>query len=175
MPPVSQRFPHRYHHGHPHIDRVRSSSVSALLQSATLTVVPWRDPVVERLGHDACGDYVELFWLGSLGPTATWLLRRLAVAVVTHPEGTVINLADLALGLGLGPDTGPTGSFGRSLGRLVMFGLARIDHDHLAVRSIVPPVPYKQVARLPNHLQMAHAQWSDESPHRALAAAYGTV
>jgi len=154
---------------------VRSSSLSALLQSPTVVVVPWRDPVVERIGHDACGDYVELFWLGSLGPTATWLLRRLAVVVVTHPDGTQIDLADLALGLGLGPDTGPTGSFGRSLGRLVMFGLARIDPDQLAVRAIVPPVPYKQVARLPDHLQMAHALWSDESPHRALAAAYGTV
>lgn len=158
---------------------VRSTSPTALLQWPTVTVVPWRDPVVERIGHDACGDYVELFWLGSLGPTATWLLRRLAVLAVTRPEGTVVDLADLALGLGLGPDRGPTGSLGRSLGRLIMFGLARIDHDHdrdhVAVRGIVPPVPSRQLARLPDHLQLAHAMWTDESPHRALETAYGAV
>jgi hypothetical protein len=37
---------------------------------STLMVVPWIDPVVDR---SAEGDqYVELFWLNVLGPTATW-------------------------------------------------------------------------------------------------------
>ena len=36
----------------------------------TLFVMPWHDPVVEAVGYDARGPYVELFWLGILGPTA---------------------------------------------------------------------------------------------------------
>ena len=61
-----------------------------------LVVIPWRDPIVERVGFDACGDYVELFWLSTLGPTATWLLRRLAVTVVNNPDGFAIDLAATA-------------------------------------------------------------------------------
>ena len=45
---------------------------------ATLVVLPWADPVVDPIGHDPRSRYVELFWLGILGPTATLLLRRLA-------------------------------------------------------------------------------------------------
>jgi len=35
----------------------------------TLIVMPWHDPVVEAVGYDARSSYVELFWLGILGPT----------------------------------------------------------------------------------------------------------
>jgi hypothetical protein len=138
-------------------------------QSApTMIVFPWRDPVVERVGHDAGSDYVELFWLNSLGPTATWLLRRLAVITVTHPDGFVVDLTALNSALGLGSDTGSTSVLARSLGRLMMFGLGRVEGRHLEVRAIIPPLPLKQVARLPQHLQQAHEQWSDVDPTRAL-------
>ena len=46
---------------------------------ATVRVAPWDDPVVDRRGHDPRSAYVEQFWLSVLGPTATWLLRRLVV------------------------------------------------------------------------------------------------
>ncbi len=137
-----------------------------------LRIHPWRDPVVERVGHDACGDYVELFWLNSLGPTATWLLRRLAVITVTCPDGFVINTSELAVALGLGPDPGPTSSFTRSLARLLMFGLARVEGRHLDVRAVIPPLPTKQVERLPHHLQGAHAHWSDLEPQTAIEMGY---
>ena len=55
-----------------------------LLDSAaasTVIVRPWIDPVVDPIGYDPHGRYVELFWLGVLGPTATWLLRRLAIGL----------------------------------------------------------------------------------------------
>lgn len=138
----------------------------------TMVVHPWRDPVVERVGHDACSDYVELFWLNSLGPTATWLLRRLSVIVVTRPEGYAVDLHQLAVALGLGSDVGLTSSFARSLGRLVRFGLARVEGRHLDVRAVIPPLPVKQVERLPEHLQRALALWSDSEPHRAIETAY---
>ena len=152
----------------------RMAALSAVLgaETTTMTVVPWRDPVVERVGHDACGEYVELFWLGTLGPTSTWLLRRLAVVVVTHPDGFRVHLEDLALAVGLGADTGPTSSLGRALSRLVMFGLAHIEGRTVAVRAIVPPLPFKQLARLPDHVQEAHAHWSDYDPGPALALGF---
>ena len=40
---------------------------------ATLVVLPWADPVIDPIGHDPRSRYVELFWLGVLGPTATLL------------------------------------------------------------------------------------------------------
>lgn len=152
----------------------RLSALTTLLSHEwpSIVVGPWRDPVVERVGHDACGDYVELFWLSTVGPSATWLLRRLAVVVVTRPEGVAIHLADLARGIGLGSGTGPQSSVGRSLARLVLFGLARVTGPRLVVRAVVPPLPYKQLARLPEHLQAAHTAWCAHDSRRALALGY---
>ena len=137
-----------------------------------LVVIPWRDPVVERVGFDACGDYVELFWLGTLGPTATWLLRRLAVTVVNNPDGFAVDLAATASSLGLGWESGRANPFARAVQRLVMFGLAQPVGDRLAVRSVVPPLALKQLARLPEHLQRAHAQWAESDPESALVGGY---
>lgn len=173
----------RPHHHHrrarvaDHITTMTNSRLAILTgvldrPDQTMVVYPWRDPVVERVGHDAGGDYVELFWLNSLGPTATWLLRRLSVIVVTQPDGYAVDLNELALALGLGPDIGLSSSFARSLGRLVMFGLARVEGRHLEVRAVIPPLPGKQVERLPHHLQRAHALWSDSEPHRSIEAGY---
>lgn len=138
-----------------------------------LTVVAWRDPVVETVGHDACGDYVELFWLGTLGPTATWLLRRLAVSVINHPDGSTIDVAGLATALGLGSEHGRSATLYKALNRLVIFGLARHIGDAIAVRSIVPPLTMKQISRLPTHLQRAHSLWSETPSDPAVDAAYG--
>jgi hypothetical protein len=33
-----------------------------------LTVVPWPDTVIDRVGYDPRTVYVERFWLGILGP-----------------------------------------------------------------------------------------------------------
>ena len=57
-------------------------------------VEAWYDEVTDQLGHDARSAYVERFWLGILGPSATWLLRwtllkrmiRLALRVAYRVE-----------------------------------------------------------------------------------------
>jgi len=134
--------------------------------------MPWRDPLIERLGHDALGDYVELFWLGVLGPTATWLLRRLAVIAVAHPEGHRVDLPALASALGLGWDSNRANAFGRAMQRLMMFGMARQVDDAVAVRTVVPPLSVRHLARLPEHLQRAHALWSDTDNTISLALAF---
>ena len=65
-----------------------------------LLVVPWRDPVVEALGFDPRTAYVERFWLPLLGPTATWLMRRLAAEFDHRPEGFSLDAADCARSIG---------------------------------------------------------------------------
>lgn len=135
----------------------------------------WRDPVVERVGFDACGDYVELFWLPVIGPTSTLLLRRLAIMAVLNPNNCSIDDRDTSLALGLGSDTGPRSSFIRSVERLTTFGLARVIGGTLEVRTTVPPLTMKQLARLPDHLQLAHSLWSEASPANAHGLAYGSM
>ena len=49
----------------------------------TLIVMPWRDPVVEAVGFDARSAYVELFWLGILGPANIACLPT-RMRVVSH-------------------------------------------------------------------------------------------
>ncbi len=132
-----------------------------------LLVVAWRDPVVDALGFDPRSQYVEKFYLPLLGPTATWLLRRLATEFDHHPEGFSLDAVDCARSIGIGNRGGRHGPFHRSLERCVRFGLARPDdHDILAVRTRVPPLTRAQVGRLPRHLHGAHQRWQDDQLRR---------
>lgn len=132
-----------------------------------LLVVAWRDPVVDALGFDPRSQYVERFWLPLLGPTSTWLLRRLAAEFDHQPEGFSLDAADCARSIGIGNRGGRHGPFHRSVERCVRFGLARPDdHDILAVRTRIPPLTRAQVGRLPRHLHGAHRRWQDDQLRR---------
>ena len=50
-------------------------------------VTPWSDEVIDTLGHDPRSPYVERFWLGILGPSATWLARAIAYGFESEPDG----------------------------------------------------------------------------------------
>ena len=63
----------------------------------------WPDPIIDTLGHDPRSDYVERFWLPTLGPTSLLLLRRLASHLDREPEGCALDVADLSQSLGVGP------------------------------------------------------------------------
>ena len=54
---------------------------------ARLHVVAWNDEERDLVGHDARSAYVVRFWLGLLGPSATWLLRVLAHGLDASPNG----------------------------------------------------------------------------------------
>ena len=69
-------------------------STAVIPISETLAVRPWPDPVIDALGHDPRSAYVEHFWLGILGPSTTWLLRRLAAGFETSPSGFDLQLAE---------------------------------------------------------------------------------
>jgi len=49
---------------------------------------------------------VEDYWLGILGPSTVWLLRRLAAGFEYSPEGFDLDLAETARSLGLGDRSG---------------------------------------------------------------------
>jgi hypothetical protein len=138
------------------------SGVSPTFPFDTLTIQAWADPVIDAVGHDVRSPYVERFWLGVLGPSSTWLLRRLVGRLDEEPEGYELDLALTATELGLGVRSGKHSPFLRSIDRCCRFGAAhQVDERTLRVRRKLPPLTAFQVARLPEALQAAHAAWTD--------------
>lgn len=132
-----------------------------------LLVVAWREPVVDAIGFDPRASYVERFWLPLLGPTSTWLLRRLAVEFDAQPDGFSIDAADCARSIGIGNKGGRSNPFQRAIERCIRYGHARReDNDVLGVRTRLPPLTRNQVTRLPRHLRGDHKRWQDEQRGR---------
>ncbi len=130
---------------------------------ATLAIQPWPDGVIDALGHDPRSHYVEQYWLGILGPSTTWLLRRLAAGLEASPEGFDLPLADTAQALGLGSRGGRHSPFMRAFTRCCQFDLAEArSAGAIAVRRKLPPLNRRQVQRLPAHLQAAHQAWQED-------------
>jgi hypothetical protein len=127
-----------------------------LSTSTIVHVGPWPDRVVEEQGHDPRSPYVERYWLGVLGPTATWLIRRLADRLEAEPEGFELDLAALAAELGVGHKAGANAPFVRTLQRCARFGVVEIGAAGLRVRRRLPPLTAFQVERLPEHLRAQH-------------------
>ena len=142
-------------------DRAPIGGAHAPLTSTHLTLVPWPDPVIDRVGHDARSEYVERFWLGVIGPSCTWFLRRLAVGFEAEPEGFELDVAECARALGLGAGLGRNAPLGRTVTRCCQFGLTRrFGRDGLAVRRRLPPLARHHLARLPDALQAEHGRWA---------------
>ncbi len=127
--------------------------------SSTVTVRPWVDPVVDDDGFDPRSRYVEIFWLGVLGPTATWLIRRLVAGLEQSPDGYDLDLGATAQAMGLSYATGRSSPFAKALQRCVMFGLAHPIDGGLAVRRRIPPVSLRHLRRMPDSVQATHAEW----------------
>lgn len=137
----------------------------------TLHVRPWPDPVIDQVGHDPRSPYVEHFWLGILGPSATWLLRRLVRGLEESPAGYDLDLAVTATEIGLGTRSGRHSPFVRSIQRCCRFNVTElVDTGVLQVRRKLPPLTRIQVERLPEALQAAHSAWlADQAPGTPLA------
>lgn len=137
---------------------------------------PW--PVVPGRGrdHDPRSAYVERFWISTLGPSATWIMRRLADEFDANPDGFVIDMGDLAGSLGMSWARREDSPFGRALHRCVMFGLARPGRDGYEVRRRVPDLAPRQLSRLTADVQTAHDQWlARSSTHDARTITEGLV
>ena len=104
--------------------------------------------------------YVERFWLPILGPSCTWLVRRLADRLDEHPAGVDIELEATARSLGLGGAVGRHAPFLRAIERGIRYGLLRRNGPgELALRRRVGPLPQRLVGRLPPALQDDHDRW----------------
>lgn len=156
-----------------------STIIDPTLDEPTLVIVPWHDDVVDPIGYDPRSPYVEMFWLNVLGPTATWLLRRVVDGLDHYPGGYELDLEQTAKALGLGYTRGTLSPFARALHRCVLFGAAQPVDGGLAVRRRLPPVSARHLARMPDHLRDAHRNWlraattpeAEASRARILAAA----
>ena len=132
----------------------------------TLHIRPWPDEVLDNLGFDPRSSYVEMFWLGVLGPSTTWLIRRLVAGLDSQPDGYSISLAQTARALGLSERGGRSSPFVRAVSRTIKFQLAVPEgRDVLAVRRRVPPLNARQVTHLPPVLQQAHRRWQEDQLH----------
>ena len=69
-----------------------------------------------RNGHRPGSAYIECVDLSSLGPSTTWLWQRLARVDTARPAA-VIDMADLAARLGLGPNLDPSRAMSRTVNR----------------------------------------------------------
>jgi len=126
----------------------------------TLTIRPWADEVVDRLGFDPRSPYVELFWLGILGPSTTWLLRRLAAGFDASPDGFELPLGETARALGLGDGLGRNAPILRSVNRMIQFGMAiSTGEGQLAARRRLPPLASRHLERLSPALREEHHRW----------------
>jgi hypothetical protein len=142
-------------------------------------VEPWSDPLIDPLGHDPKSPYVERFWLGVLGPSATWLLRSISYGFDAHPQGFNLSQSDTARVLGLGDRTGKYSPLQRAITRLGTFEFAYYRSETLVVRPRVPWLEQRQVTRLSRELQSEHSLWEDAeyqtSPESAICRRATTV
>lgn len=123
-----------------------------------IPTVAWHDPTLTA-GFDPAGSYVETYWLPGLGPSATWALRRIAGWLADASDsGLWLPVEPLARSLGLGAPGGRNSTVRRTIGRLIDFRLAHVDHDRdvLAVRTVIPALSGKAIDRLPGHLAVQH-------------------
>ena len=125
---------------------------------AVVVVKRWRDPLVERVGFPASSAYVETAWLPTLGPSATFALRRLGLLVTAQPNGVEVDLRELAVDLGLGNGTARQSPIARTLRRLELFGMAQWRGSVREVRAMVAPLPARHAARLSPGAAAAHRQ-----------------
>jgi hypothetical protein len=129
--------------------------------AATLTVRPWPDDVIDRVGHDPRSAYVERFWLPLLGPSSVLLLRRLASELEDHPAEVSLPVEGTARSLGLGVRGGRGSTFLRTVERCRQFQLVHLEDDGrtLLARRKLPPLNRGQVGRLPEAVQAQHERW----------------
>ncbi len=145
-----------------------AATTCPIFEGDHLWITGWSDPIVDLHGVDVRSHYVEHVWLGVLGPSTVWLLRRLVDGLDGQPDGYPLDLAETAAALGLGGH-GRNSPLIRSVGRACQFGLARqTGPAQLEVRRRVPPASHGQLAKLPDSARRVHDAWMQRD--RDLAA-----
>ena len=137
-----------------------------IVGNSRIHVRAWIDPVVEQCGFGPRSEYVEYCYLPVLGPSSTWLYRRLGQLVVVDPAGVDIDLGEVFRSLGLA-GLGRSSPAMRTLARLVHFGVARWAEPDLLVRRALAPLPARHLDRLPSSARRAHLHLTGQVRCRA--------
>jgi hypothetical protein len=116
--------------------------------------------------HDPDHPYVEDVWLPVVGPASYVAWRHLARLAIRSPR-PIISLDALAAATGLGPPRGHQSPLNRTLRRLGRFDLAHVDDDHIVVRTALPFVTGRQLARLDPVIQAIHRLHRDGTARTA--------
>lgn len=117
----------------------------------------------EQLGWDLNHPYVETFWLPTIGPTSTLLLRFVGRNVATETY-KLFDPAEIAIRLGLSRGTGRHSPVAKTINRLAYFDLATIDSEpedtdlQVTVCSNVPELPPPHQTRWPDYLRILHSR-----------------
>ena len=106
-----------------------------------------------------------------MGPTTTWLVRRIATGLDERPEGFELRMDEIARALGVGARIGRHSPIRRAFVRLVQFEIASASGDLLAVRRRLPALARRFVVRLPPHLRQLHDTWTEEDAKGGTLAA----
>ncbi|MGH9177983.1 MAG: hypothetical protein ACRD0N_05460 [Acidimicrobiales bacterium] len=131
------------------------------------------DPLIEQLGYGPRSHYVEVCWLPVLGPTATWLYRRLGTWAEAQPDGGEVDLIDLSVSLGLGEGLGYNSLMAKGLRRLVRFDAARWTAAGVAVRRALGPLPERYATKLSYSAYRFHREALERATGQAGIAALG--
>ncbi len=131
------------------IPRLQSTAPNEVRQLVELTVIAWRDPVVEN--HPAaiptCSDDALIWWTPSVGPTGMLMAHRFAAYASEGPTAWAV--ADLAATFGM---RGGSGRLVHTLARLKRFGIISSHDTTVAVRLMLAPLTRRQRACLPGYL-----------------------
>jgi len=127
--------------------------------SDQLIVLVESGDAVRRHGHRVDSRYVEVFWLPVLGPSATWLIRRIALEAKLAGR-QILELSHQAMSESIGlqgrPDQASRSWF-RTLNRLQRFGvIGELDAGIIRFPTHLPDLSGPQLQRLPADLQRRH-------------------
>lgn len=129
---------------------------TTLTPTEIITITAWVDPIIDEHGHHPRSNYVEQWWLPTVGPTAVLAYRRITDRLAAQPHGVEINLNDLARQMGMAFRPGRNSAFANALNRLTMFGLSHRTADGYAVLRRAPQVAERHLRRLDDDLQQLH-------------------
>jgi hypothetical protein len=106
--------------------------------------------------------YIERFWLGILGPSATWLLRIVLAEIEQRDAPISFTSAILASRVGLADNTSWNSPLSRSIRRLIDFKIAKQSGaGHVSVSKYIPPLSLRQIGVLTADEKILHSRYLD--------------
>ncbi len=118
--------------------------------------VPHPSAPVRQAGFPLDHPYLEHCWTPVVGPSSVLLLRR-CTWLWREATAAQISVEDLAGQLGLGRGTGRNSPIRHTLERVVRFRFAAMaSPGELEVYTEVPPLPERQLERLPSWCRCEH-------------------